>query len=81
MHTQTHTYSGLCYNERMLQQTVFINKIRMLQRTQMLINLDIKKEIIYTYRVKKLNKLILYYFYTHFLFLLYFSCLNGCYGW
>ena len=25
-----------CYNERMLQRTVFINKIRMLQRTQML---------------------------------------------
>jgi hypothetical protein len=34
-------YSGVCYNERrynkrMLQWTVFINKIRMLQRTQML---------------------------------------------
>ena len=34
-------YSGVCYNkrccnERMLQRTVFINKIRMLQRTQML---------------------------------------------
>jgi len=29
-------YSGACYNERMLQRTVFINKIRMLQRTQML---------------------------------------------
>jgi hypothetical protein len=34
-------YSGVCYNERcyqrtMLQRTVFNNKIRMLQRTQML---------------------------------------------
>jgi len=34
-------YSGVCYNERcyderMLQRTVFINKIRMIQRTQML---------------------------------------------
>jgi len=29
-------YSGVCYNERMLQRTVFIKKIRMLQRTQML---------------------------------------------
>jgi hypothetical protein len=27
-------YSGVCYNERMLQRTVFINKIRMLQRTR-----------------------------------------------
>jgi len=34
-------YSGVCYNERcynqrMLQRTAFINKIRMLQRTEML---------------------------------------------
>ena len=29
-------YSGVYYNERMLQLTGFINKIRMLQRTQML---------------------------------------------
>jgi hypothetical protein len=28
--------SGVCYNEQMLQRRVFINKIRMLQRTQML---------------------------------------------
>jgi hypothetical protein len=28
----TMEYSGVCYNERMLQWTVFINKIRMLQR-------------------------------------------------
>jgi len=27
-------YSGVCYNERILQRTVFINKIRMLQRTR-----------------------------------------------
>ena len=27
-------YGGVCYNERMLQQTVFVNKIRMLQRTR-----------------------------------------------
>jgi len=27
-------YSGVCYNERILQQTVFINKIRMLQQMQ-----------------------------------------------
>jgi hypothetical protein len=27
-------YSGVCYKERMLQRTVFINKIRMLQRTR-----------------------------------------------
>jgi len=30
------TLSGVCYKERMLQRTVFINKVRMLQRTQML---------------------------------------------
>ena len=29
-------YSGVCYNEQMLQRTVFINKVRMLQRTKML---------------------------------------------
>jgi hypothetical protein len=29
-------YSGVCYNDRMLQRTVFINKIRVLKRTQML---------------------------------------------
>ena len=29
-------YNERCYNERMLQRRVFINKIRMLQRTQML---------------------------------------------
>jgi len=27
-------YNEQCYNERMLQRTVFINKIRMLQRMQ-----------------------------------------------
>jgi len=27
-------YSGVCYNERMLQRTVFINKIGILQRTR-----------------------------------------------
>jgi len=27
-------YSGECYNEQMIQRTVFINKIRMLQRTR-----------------------------------------------
>jgi len=31
-----HKYSGVCYNERMLQRTVLINKIRMLKRTKML---------------------------------------------
>jgi len=31
-------YSGVCYKERMLQRTDFINKIKMLQRTQL--NLD-----------------------------------------
>jgi hypothetical protein len=35
-HTHTNTNSGACYNERMLKGRVFINKIRMLQRTQML---------------------------------------------
>jgi len=29
-------YNERCYNEQMLQRTVFINKIRMLRRTQML---------------------------------------------
>jgi hypothetical protein len=29
-------YKERCYNERMLQRTVCVNKIRMLQRTQML---------------------------------------------
>jgi len=29
-------YSGMRYNERMLQWTVFISKIRILQRTKML---------------------------------------------
>jgi len=37
---------------------------------------------IYMYSVQKLNKLILYYFYTYiFKFVLYFSCLNDCVGW
>ena len=37
---------------------------------------------IYMYSVWKLNKLIIYYLYTHtFDFVLYFSCLNGCVGW
>ena len=31
-----HIYSRVCYNERMLQWTVFINNITMLQRTQLL---------------------------------------------
>ena len=39
-HTHTHTHSMVCYNERMLQQTdsttnTFVNKIKLLQRTQM----------------------------------------------
>ena len=29
-------YNERCYNERMLRRTIFINKIRMLQRTEML---------------------------------------------
>jgi len=33
-HTHTHTHTGVCYNDRMLQRTVFINGIRMLQRTR-----------------------------------------------
>ena len=33
-----------CYNERMLQRTVFINKIGMLQRTQMLLSADVARE-------------------------------------
>jgi hypothetical protein len=32
--TAIYKYSGVCYNERMVQRTVFINKIRMLQRTR-----------------------------------------------
>ena len=32
--TAIYKYSGVRYNERMVQRTVFINKIRMLQRTQ-----------------------------------------------
>jgi hypothetical protein len=36
---------------------------------------------IYMYGVLKLNKLMLYYFYTYiFDFILYFSCLNCCIG-
>jgi hypothetical protein len=34
--TTNKCYNELSYNERMLQRTVFINEIRMLQRTQML---------------------------------------------
>jgi hypothetical protein len=34
--TLVNNYSGVCYNERMLQRTAFINKIRMLQRKQIL---------------------------------------------
>jgi len=34
------------------------------------------------YRVQKLNKLILYYFYTYiFDFVVHFSCSNGCVEW
>jgi hypothetical protein len=32
-HTHTHTYSEVCYNKWMLKQTLFINKIMMLQWT------------------------------------------------
>ena len=40
IHKHTHTHSMVCYNERMLQQTdsttnTFVNKIKLLQRTQM----------------------------------------------
>jgi len=36
---------------------------------------------IYTYKVEKSNKLILYYFYTYILnFILFFSGSNGCVG-
>jgi len=34
LHQTSCKYSGVCYNERTLQRTVFINKIRILQRTR-----------------------------------------------
>ena len=35
---RTNATTNECYNERMLQRTVSMNKIRMLQRTRMLYN-------------------------------------------